>query len=377
MNTGPKRRRILVLCPYPFDTNAGQRLKFEQYYEDWRANGFDVVISPFMDQPMWSVVFEPGHLLAKVAGTLRGYARRLRDLFRLREYDLVYTFMWVTPIGPPIFEWLVLKLSRRVVFDLEDSVLDAKTGGAQNPNPLLTLLRGAGKARLLVRGADHVITSSPELSERCRTDNARGASTYITSSVDTARFMPVNSYVNDHVPVIGWTGTFSSRPYLDLLRPVFLELAKERHFRLRVIGNFDYELPGVDLEVLRWSADEEVAQLQGLDIGVYPLPLGDEAWVSGKSGLKAIQYMAFALPCVATAVGNTPRVVRDGKTGLLVTTEAEWLHALKRLIDEPQLRRRLGANARRDVLDRYSKKARRPFLSSGAGRGVRSLIHAG
>nr|WP_314444330.1 glycosyltransferase family 4 protein [uncultured Sphingomonas sp.] len=350
-------RRILVLCPYPFDTNAGQRLKFEQYYDNWRSLGFEIVISPFMDWKMWSVVFEPGHFGAKVAGTLRGYFRRVRDLFRLRHYDLVYSFMWVTPVGPPLFEWLVLGLARRVVFDLEDSVLDSKGGSGGNPNPLLRLLRGAGKARLLVRRADHVIASSPELADRCGAENHRGAATYITSSVDTDRFVPVNRYSNDHVPVIGWTGTFSSRAYLDLLRPVFQALARERRFNLRVIGNFDYELPGVDLEVLRWSAEEEVAQLQGIDIGVYPLPLGDESWVSGKSGLKAIQYMAFALPCVATATGNTPRVVRDGVSGLLVRTEAEWLEALKRLIDDPALRRRLGQNARQDVLDRYSKTA--------------------
>jgi glycosyltransferase involved in cell wall biosynthesis len=310
-----------------------------------------------MDQKMWSVVFEPGHLLAKIAGTLRGYARRFRDLFRLRQYHLVYTHMWVTPLGPPLFEWLVLRLSRSLVFDLEDSVLDGKGSGEGNPNPLLALLRGAGKARLLVREADHVIASSPELAERCRQQNRRGASTYITSSVDTDRFVPVNDYVNDRVPVIGWTGTFSSRPYLDLLRPVFLALAKERRFKLRVIGNFDYELPGVDLEVLRWSAEQEVAQLQAIDIGVYPLPLGDEAWVSGKSGLKAIQYMAFALPCVATAIGNTPRVVRHGVTGLLVRTDKEWIEALRKLIDQPDLRRRLGQNARQDVLDRYARTA--------------------
>jgi glycosyltransferase involved in cell wall biosynthesis len=289
---------------------------------------------------------------------MRGYLRRLRDLFRLRRHDLVYSFMWVTPLGPPIFEWMVLRLARRVVFDLEDSVLDGGNRGSDgSPNPLLRMLRGAGKARLLVREADHVIASSPELADRCRAENRSGATTYITSSVDAARFQPANGYTNASVPVIGWTGTFSSRPYLDLLRPVFERLATERRFRLRVIGNFDYHFPGVDLEVLRWSAAEEVSQLQGIDIGVYPLPLGDETWVSGKSGLKAIQYMAFALPCVATATGNTPRVVVHEVTGLLVTTQDEWVEALKRLIDDPNLRRHFGQAARQVVLERYAKPA--------------------
>lgn len=350
-------RRLLVLCPYPIDTGAGQRLKFEQYYDDWRAAGYEVVVRPFADLALWQVLYEPGHVVAKLLGLCRGYVRRLTNLSELRRADLVFVHMWVTPLGPPVFEWLTRKLSRRLVYDIEDSVLSGQGVAASHPNPLLRLLRGGGKARFLVREADHVIASSPELAECCVAANRWGAATYITSSVDAARFRPVNRYANDGRLTIGWTGTFSSRPYLDLLGNVFRRLAKERVFTLRVIGNFDYQLDGVDLEVLRWSAAEEVVQLQGIDIGVYPLPLDNAEWVSGKSGLKAIQYMAFGLPCVASNVGNTPRVIHHEVNGLLVRSEDEWLSALRRLLDEPELRRRLGEQARRDVLARYAKQA--------------------
>ena len=87
--------------------------------------------------------------------------------------------------------------------------------------------------------ADHVITSSPFLNDTCMQMNENRACTYISSSVDTDRFLPVNRFTNDVTPTIGWTGTFSTRVYLDLLRPVFQELAKRRAFKLRVIGNFD------------------------------------------------------------------------------------------------------------------------------------------
>ena len=177
----------------------------------------------------------------------------------------------------------------------------------------------------------------------------------VLQSVDTDRFQPATPYSNDRPVVIGWTGTFSSRVYLDLLRGVFQRLAAKLSFRLRVIGNFDYELPGVDLEVIRWSAEEEVAQLQALDIGVYPLPIDD--WVLGKSGLKAIQYMAFALPCAATEVGTTPMIIRHGENGLLVKTEADWEEALEQLIRDPALRQRLGKAARTDAIAKYSTAA--------------------
>jgi L-malate glycosyltransferase len=349
------RRKMLVLCPYPVGVAAGQRLKFEQYYEDWREVGWDVTVSPYMNPKLWSVAHQPGHLWPKLLGTLKGLIRRIGDLMRLRRFDLVYCFMYVTPVGTSLFERLTRMLAKRLVFDLEDNVLIGQALKGKFPNPLLRLLKGSGKAKFLVRRADHVITSSPFLNTHCVELNEKRACTYISSSVDTDRFLPVNRYSNDARLVIGWTGTFSSSVYLDLLRPVFQELARRRAFRLRVIGNFDYSLEGVDLEVIRWTAEREVEDLQAIDIGVYPLPLED--WVTGKSGLKAIQYMAFGIPCVATEVGTTPMLIRDGENGLLVRTPEEWVSALERLLDDPDLRRRLGEQARQDAVDRYSLRA--------------------
>jgi glycosyltransferase involved in cell wall biosynthesis len=346
-------KRMLVLCPYPQGVAAGQRLKYEQYFEDWRAAGWKIDVSSYMDSSMWDVAWEKGHLFTKVLGVLRGTVRRMRDLAHIRHYDLVYVFMWATPFGSSITERLVRAQAKALIYDVEDNILVEQNDLlAINPNPMIRWLKGRGKARYLISHADHVITSSPFLNDFCLKLNTKRACTYISSSVDTERFQPATQYSNDQPVVIGWTGTFSSKIYLDLLRGVLQRLAERIPFKLRVIGNFDYELPGVDLEVVRWSAAEEVAQLQALDIGIYPLPIDD--WVLGKSGLKAIQYMAFALPCVATNVGTTPMLIRDGENGLLVQTEAEWEAALERLIQNPALRQKLGQAARKDVLEKYS-----------------------
>jgi glycosyltransferase involved in cell wall biosynthesis len=99
--------------------------------------------------------------------------------------------------------------------------------------------------------------------------------------------------------------------------------------------------------------------LQQMDIGLYPLPL-DEEWVYGKSGLKALQYMALGLPVVATAIGANFRVIEEGKSGFLVTTPEEWLARLKLLIHNPGLRKELGQKARERVEKYYSIKANEP-----------------
>jgi L-malate glycosyltransferase len=73
--------------------------------------------------------------------------------------------------------------------------------------------------------------------------------------------------------------------------------------------------------------------------------------------LKAIQYMAFGLPTVATDAGMTPLIIRDGENGLLVRSEDDWVTALRRLLDDPDLRTRLGRTARQDAVEKYSVTA--------------------
>ena len=75
------------------------------------------------------------------------------------------------------------------------------------------------------------------------------------------------------------------------------ELATRRDFEFRIVGNFDYAMPGVNLKVIQFDKAREIEDLDHFDVGVYPLP--DEPWVYGKSGLKAIQYMAFGLPVIS------------------------------------------------------------------------------
>lgn len=342
-------KKILVICPFPQGVAAAQRLKYEQYFDHWRENGYDITVSSFMDMPMWSIVYTHGNFNAKVLGTIRGYFRRFRDIFRVGRYDLVYVVMWATPLGTSFYERVLRALSKRLIYDVEDNVMMEKSNSF---NPFIKLLKSREKTDYLIRTADHVVTSSPFLNDYCLGINCNKACTYITSSVNTDRFLPVNSYSNSSKVTIGWTGTFSSKIYLDLLRNVFLELRKRCDFRLRVIGNFQYELPGIDLEVIQWTKEKEVEDLQGIDIGVYPLVQDD--WVLGKSGLKAIQYMAFGLPTVATDVGTTPRIIRQHENGWLVKTDEEWVEALEVLIKNPGLRRKFGEAARMTVLENYS-----------------------
>jgi glycosyltransferase involved in cell wall biosynthesis len=223
---------------------------------------------------------------------------------------------------------------------------------SNNLNPIIKFFKGVGKIEFLVKQANHVITSSPFLNEDCLKLNKHQSCTFISDAIDINRYSPNNAYSNDSTVVIGWTGTFSSSMYLDLLRNVFLKLNERINFKLRIIGNFEYSLPGIDLEVIQWTKNNEIEDLQGIDIGIYPLT--QDEWVLGKSGLKAIQYMALGLPTVATDVGTNPRIIAHMDNGWLVKTEQDWILALESLITSPDLRAKIGSKARDRIVEDYS-----------------------
>jgi len=69
-----------------------------------------------------------------------------------------------------------------------------------------------------------------------------------------------------------------------------------------------------------------------------------------------LEGMASRLALVATAVGEVPAVILDGRTGVLVPAEAPELlaEAIIELLRDPAKRERLGSAARQLVEDKFS-----------------------
>ena len=104
------------------------------------------------------------------------------------------------------------------------------------------------------------------------------------------------------------------------------------------------EMPG-------WIDDTE-ALLNRANVGVQ---------TSRQEGLSLtlLEQMMAGLAPVATDCGDTAVAVRDGETGLLIPTadEAALVDALRKVISDPVLRRRLGEQARAAAMEKFSMTA--------------------
>lgn len=345
-------KKVLVVCPFPENLVPGQRLKYEQYFRFFREAGYFIEVRPFISPELYAVLYQPGRYWLKFIGVLRGYLNRILLIPRLRDYAGLYVFLYVTPFGSPLFELLYRIMSKRMIYDIDDLVF---LGRSSHANSFARLIRGRSKYHYLMRAADHVVTCTPYLDSYVRRFNNH--TTDISSTIRTDDYLPANPYSNARTPVLGWSGSHSTASYLSLLGPALRSLSRRRSFKLLVIGAPDFRMEGIDVEAIAWNEASEVADLQRIDIGLYPLPFDE--WVLGKSGLKALQYMALGIPTVATNVGTISRIIKDRLSGFLVISDTEWEETLLKLIDDPELRRTVGSAARADVEAHFSVAANR------------------
>jgi glycosyltransferase involved in cell wall biosynthesis len=343
-------KKVLIICPHPENVAPGQRLKYEQYFEDWRTHGYKLKVSSFMTLRFWNIVYKKGYFFEKVFWTVIGYIKRIGTLFLIPFYDVTYVFLWGTPFGASLYERLIVLLSSKLVYDIDDMVF---LGHSSDANKSLQRLKGKRKMIYLMKNADHVITCTPTLDKFVKQYNIN--TTDISSTVDTEnRYIPINQYKNNHQLIIGWSGSHSTSKYLYLLSDILKRLAHKYDFKLIVMGDKTFTIDGVNIEAYDWSESIEIKTLQKFDIGLYPLP--DEEWVYGKSGLKAIQYMALGIPTIATAIGANYRIIENDINGFLITTKdyEEWETIIEKLLINPDLRKRIGEQGRNTIIEKYS-----------------------
>jgi glycosyltransferase involved in cell wall biosynthesis len=345
--------RVLAMTPYPQSRVPGQRFRIEQWAPLLRAQGIDVVFSPFMSPAAMDVLYRVGHKGQKIGAMLRGYLKRLGEALRRRPADVVFVYREAALLGPPLLECLMARRTA-LVLDFDDAIYLADTSRA---NAWSRVLKWKGKTEMICRLARHVTVGNEFLAQFARGHTP--AVTVVPTTIDTdlyaIRFRPRNSR-----PVVGWSGSATTLPYLTALGPALQRLRGRHDFELRVIGG-ELQLGGVQTYCRPWRLDTEVEDLRALDVGL--MPLSDDEWSRGKCGLKALQYMALGIPPVVSPVGVNATIVRDGVNGFYARTEEEWIDRIALLLEDEPLRRSLGEEARRTVEESYSARAHVPRVA--------------
>jgi len=222
----------------------------------------------------------------------------------------------------------------------------------------------------IARRADACVASTEPLLTLMRSYNA--AAFLVPTGVDVEMFKRTDRPPDSPVTIV-WNGKVWGKVMYESVRYAADCYAEVRrlHPALRLIiagdgawmermreyvgerGIQGVEFPG-------WIEPDRIPRLlEGVHIGLLPLVPDPEnaEWMNCKSPTKLFEYMAMAIPAVASDVGEVRSVIADGEDGFLASGRDEFISKLRMLVENRQLRERLGERARKKVEGRYSHSA--------------------
>ena len=226
----------------------------------------------------------------------------------------------------------VSRYARKVIYDFDDAIMysDKHTDRPSH--------KRQKSFKRTVRLADMVIAGNSYLAEHVRKSNT--SVNVLPTGLDTHTYKPKADLKNNNLHLV-WIGSESTLGYLAELKPALEEIGSRfDNVVLRIICDVFFDLNNLEVEKCLWSLKKEVIDLVTSDIGLAPLP--DNRFTRGKCGFKILQYAAAGLPVVASPVGANAEYVQDGAMGFLVTDTRQWVDRITELIENPNLRKRMG-----------------------------------
>ena len=346
--------KIVFLAPYPKDTVPSQRFRFEQYFGFLKEKNITFTFYSFYTKWAFEALYSENQKLKIFLGTLSGYFLRCYHLLRCMGSDRILIHRELTPLGPPVFEWLLISIfGKKVIYDLDDAIW---LSDKQWKNKWMEGLKWFQKISFLCKKSFRISAGNTYLAKYALAFNQRVILNPTTIDTSQTRHIIV-THRNDLV-TIGWTGSHSTLKYLEWIVPLLQQfLLQHDHTRLLVICNRKPSWKINGMKFIYWNRSTEWEDLSQIQIGLMPLP--DDPWTRGKGGFKILEYFSLGIPALASPVGINTRLIIPGETGYFCGNNRDWIHYLNLLIQNPTLRKSMGAAGKKLVEDQYSLKSNR------------------
>lgn len=253
----------------------------------------------------------------------------------------------------------------RLVYEIDDDLLDAEALCSRGYTGDTREL--GEKVKWLVKSADVVTVSTQPLADRLAdyNSNVRVVPNRIDRRLwrlDIPRDHTSGEFARDKRTVrIGYIGTPTHDKDLDVVTGAMRRIETEFAGRveIEVIGGFELREPAFGKRVGLPRRRDYPAFVSWLhqrvhwDIGI--IPLANDCFSQRKSYVKFLEYAALDMAIVCSEAVPYEPVAKDGENALVVPNEEEfWYEAVRRLIEDGDLRLRLAGNARRMVQESHT-----------------------
>jgi glycosyltransferase involved in cell wall biosynthesis len=328
MNLKKLNPKILIVTDGNID-HPSSRIRALQYIPYLESEGFAVKWLPRIPQKSIKSGFD------RIVFALKKRIFLLRIFFAILigNFEILFVQRFFLP------DWLLSYCKRKrkiLVFDFDDAIYISAIDK-----------RAEEKTISAIKKADLVITSCAVLNDYSKKFNEN--SIIISSAVDTKVITPANQ--KNELFTIGWIGSEWTSKYLSVLEQVFNDLSKKYKYRLLLVGAKDSVNFNCEIIRVKWSMETENKYLNKMDIGI--MPLFDNEFERAKGGFKLFQYMSAGKPVLASPVGINKDIVLPGENGFLCKSEKDWYTAFCNLMDDENLRTKMGNCGRELMLEKY------------------------
>lgn len=345
-------KKVLIICLHRKDRSPGQRFRYEQYLSFLEENGYKFDISILLNEKDDKAFYSKGNYFRKFLIYLKTLVIRTKDWFRMNRYEIIFIFRDALMTGSVFFEKRFARSKAKIIFDFDDAIWLQNVSDA---NKKLAFMKNASKTGKIIGLSDLIFAGNQYLADYAAEFNKNIS--IIPTTIDTAIYVTQKREKENKTICIGWSGSFSTIQHFATAIPALKRIKDKfgNSVSFKIIGDKNYYCAELDTKGNAWVADTEIRDLSQIDIGIMPLP--DDEWAKGKCGLKGLQYMALEIPTLMSPVGVNTEIIQHAVNGYLPDTENEWVEILSNLIENKELRERIGKAGRQTVVNKYSVEA--------------------
>lgn len=289
----------------------------------------------------------------------------------LSEFDLIIASRALSRIGNDENLYKVLKrLGIPVIIDTDDHYQ------LSDSHILKKDWKLQKRAETLIynfKNADSVMVTTPYLKHLMSQFNKSVEVMPNTIDFEQPQFIPNPDIqaMKSKLVHIGWSGSVTHLQDLQLIEGEILSLnkSKDKDYKLMLAGYYENDSIWDKYEKIFTSDyllnDDNYGRINAADVYSYAqaynlmdiglIPLRDNEFNRAKSELKMLEMGAFGLPVIVSDMQVYQEIGKNNKNCLMVGKK-DWYRAIRKLIENAELRKDLGSQLKEDVLTLRNEK---------------------
>ena len=277
-----------------------------------------------------------------------------------QEYDILYINYLTLAWDFALIGMLFRKYGKKIVFDIDDLIWEI-----QPDNSSYATYKPGSEGRAvvtdIVNEVDYVTVTNNYLKNalihytkktddkvmvfpnRIDLDLYKWRGTPIKKSTVRIGYFGSSSHFNDLSDrnfIDGITRLMDEYPNLELLTIGAMLASLKKKFGVRYINDFGHQ----DLYTWVGMMPEKLKE-----VDIYAVPLVESTYCKCKSSIKFIEMGSTCKPGCWQKIRQYESIVEHGVNGFLCRTADDWYKNLKKLIDDPKLREKMGKEAFKTV----------------------------